>query len=172
MRIQFMWLALALSACAASSTMSLTPADAATGLIVGERITMTRQASPTTGGEDPLVLFTLAHADGRSMRFEEANHAPDHLRAQGAGGPLAQVMGLFGEERPTLLIARDHQGAPFMCGTDGPVAIGLYEDSASGTVRIVGLRQEFQFEHRPDGTQRALPYSPDQVCARLAFRKG
>jgi hypothetical protein len=32
------------------------------------------------------------------------------------------------------------------------------------------LRQPFQSEVRPDGQIEMLPYSPDQVCARLTFR--
>jgi hypothetical protein len=34
------------------------------------------------------------------------------------------------------------------------------------------LRQAIQVETRPDGQLEALPYSPDQVCARLRFRQG
>lgn len=170
MRAAIFALALALASCAASTSTTLSPADASTALIAGGAVNMTRSVT-AAGSDDPLVLVTLAHADGRRMRFEEANHSPNDLRAQSAGGPLAQVMGLFGEERPTLLHAREHQGAPFMCGAEGPLAIGLYDDAASGTIRIVGLRQNFQFEDRPDGTTEALPYSPDQVCARLTFRR-
>ena len=160
-----------LSACATGSTTMLRAADAATALIAGDRIEMTRSVSPTMGGEDPLVILTLIRPDGRSMRFEEANHAPMHVLAQAPGGPLAQVMGLFGDETPTLLAARpsENAGAPFICPAEGPVAIGLYRDTDGG-VHIVGLRQEFQFETRADGTYDALPYSPDQVCARLTFR--
>lgn len=161
--------ALALAACAAPATTSLGPADGATALIVGERVFATH--STVGGGEDdPVVYLTLTHEDGRRMRFEEANHAPMHLWAQEPGGPLAQAMGLFGDERPTLFVSRENVGAPFICPTEGPVAIGMYE-TADGGVRIVGLKQEFQFEERNDGTHEALPYSPDQVCARLNLRR-
>lgn len=170
MRAVILGLSVALTGCAAATSTMLSPADASTSLIAGGAVNMSRSVT-STGSDDPLVFVTLAHADGRRMLFEEANHTPNDLRVQSVGGPLAQVMGLFGDERPTLLLAREHQGAPFICGVEGPVAIGLYEDSASQTVRIVGLRQNFQFEDRPDGTTEALPYSPDQVCARLTFRR-
>lgn len=170
MRVLMAAAALALlSACAAGGTSRLMAADGATALIVGQNLTMTRVATGATGN-DPLVILTLAHEDGRRMRFEEANHAPQHLWAQAPGGPLSQVMGLFGDETPTLYVARDNLGAPFFCPTEGPVAIGVYE-TPDGAVRIVGLRQQFQFDERPDGTHDAAPYSPDQVCARLNLRR-
>lgn len=174
MRLVFsaMALVLALGGCAAPRTWVLSPADAATAMISGDRLTLTRVASET-GGEDPLILLTLTHADGRAMRFEEANHAPYDLRAQAAGGPLAQAMGLLGDEQPTLYGARaeENQGAPFVCAPSGPVSIGVLE-TADGDVRIVGLRQGFEFETGPDGAVEALPFSPDQVCARLRFQRG
>jgi hypothetical protein len=117
------------------------------------------------------VLVTLVHEDGREMHFEEANHTPYDIMAQAPGGPLAQIMGLFGEERPTLLSARSNEnvGAPFICAPDGPALAGVYED-AFGTVRIVGLKERFQFEESPGGAApEALPYSPDHVCARLLY---
>lgn len=169
MRVLIAAAALALSACAASGTSRLAAADGATALIVGQNLTITRVATGAAGN-DPLVVLTLAHEDGRRMQFEEANHTPHHLWAQLPGGPLSQVMGLFGDEAPTLYVARNNSGAPFLCPTEGPVAIGVYE-APDGAVRIVGLRQQFQFEERPDGTHDAVPYSPDQVCARLSLRR-
>jgi hypothetical protein len=173
MRLAFIALALALSACASASVTQLTPADAATTLIAGGRLTMT--VEPPVGGgegEDPLVLMSLKHTDGRVMRFNQSNHAPYHVMAQAPGGPLAQVMGLFGDESPLLFGARtgESSGAPFICPPDGPASVGVY-DAGDGTVRIVGLRQEFAFEPRADGSTEALPYPPDQVCARLNFRR-
>jgi hypothetical protein len=38
-------------------------------------------------------------------------------------------------------------------------------------VLILGLKQGFQFETAPDGDVEAVPYSPDQVCARLRFNR-
>lgn len=169
MRIIVALAALVLSGCAAPATSSLIPADGATALIVGQRMTLGRVTAGSTGS-DPLVVLTLTHEDGRRMRFEQANHAPQHIWAQEPGGPLAQVMGLFGEETPTLYVSRENLGAPFFCPMEGPVAIGVYETS-DGAVRIVGLRQQFQFEERADGTHDAVPYSPDQVCARLSLRR-
>jgi hypothetical protein len=177
MRLIILATALALSACVAPSgtttTSSLVAADASTSLIAGERLTAAyTTVPPEVEGADPVVTLTLRHADGRTMAFQEANHAPDHLRAQAQGGPLAQVMGLFGEEMPTLYIAtpQANSGAAFLCAPDGPLSLGLYQ-SADGAVQVVGLQQEFQFEVRPDGSTEALPYSPDQVCARLRFRR-
>jgi len=37
-------------------------------------------------------------------------------------------------------------------------------------VQIVGLRQAIEFETLPNGQLSAIPFSPDQVCARLRFR--
>ncbi|MBL8531024.1 MAG: hypothetical protein JNK94_04750 [Hyphomonadaceae bacterium] len=175
MREWVMAAALLLGACAAPAgpavSASLTAADASTTLLVGERLTMETRHPPTPEGSDPLVVLTLRHEDGRTLTFNSANHAPHHVMAQRPGGALAQIMGLFGEEAPSLYSATERDGAPFLCGPEGPVALGLYE-TAAGQIQIVGLRQEIRFETRPDGTEEALPYSPDQVCARLRFQRG
>ena len=170
-------LALAVAACAsppaATTTTSLVSADASTSLIAGERLTAAYATHAAAQGQDPLVVLTLRHGDGRSLAFEQANHTPNDTMAQSPGGPLAQIMGLFGEEAPVLYRARrgETHGAPFLCGPDGPANVGVYEAS-DGAVQVVGLRQDIQFEARPDGASEALPYSPDQVCARLRFRRG
>lgn len=171
MRLAPLLAVVALSACAAGSTIALTAADAATAIIAGERIAMTRAATAT--GEDPVVILTLTHADGRSMRFTEANHAPHDLMAQAPGGPLAQIMGFFGDEAPVLYTARaqENSGAPFLCAPQGPVNLGVHQ-APDGGVQVVGLKEAFQFETREDGRAEALPYSPDHVCARLRFRRG
>jgi hypothetical protein len=177
MRLSHLVIVLALSACvsppAAITTTSLISADASTSLIAGERLTAAYATHAAAQGGDPLVVLTLRHGDGRSLAFEQANHAPNDLLAQAPGGPLAQIMGLFGEEAPVLYRARrdETRGAPFLCGPDGPANVGVYEAS-DGSVQLVGLRQDIQFETRPDGQTEAVPYSPDQVCARLRFRRG
>ena len=175
MRRFILAIGLLLAACASPvsvTTTSLASADAATSLLVGDQITLERTTQPAPGN-DPLVLLTVRHADGRGMHFEEANHAPNHIMAQAPGGPLAQIMGLFGEEAPTLYQAREgsQRDARFFCAPAGPHAIGVYE-APDGTIQIVGLLREIEFQARPDGQQEALPYSPDQVCARLRFRRG
>jgi hypothetical protein len=170
---------LLLAACAApgggpATTTTLVAADAATSLAVGERITQEVRSQASGEGMDPLVNLTLRHADGRRLSFQEANHTPNDITAQGAGGPLAQIMGLPGEATTTLYRAASGEGqdeGAFFCGPQGPAAIGTHE-AADGTLLVVGLRQEIQFETRPDGVTEALPYSPDQVCARLKFRRG
>src|SRR5262245_25335006 len=167
---------LALAACAAPqgpvATSTLTASDAATSLAVGERLSEATQSIPASEGADPVVNLTLRHPDGRSLSFQQANHAPNDLFTQRPGGALAQIMGLPGEEAPVLYHAAEGEGsgAPFFCGPQGPAAIGRYE-APDGSVHIVGLRQEIQVETRPDGELEAVPYSPDQVCARLRFRK-
>ncbi|MEQ1619597.1 MAG: hypothetical protein ABL883_14780 [Terricaulis sp.] len=168
MRILALFTTLALSSCAASTTTTLAPADAATALIAGERITMARAA--TSSGQDPQVILTLTHADGRAMRFEEANHTPHDVMAQAPAGPLSQIMGFFGDETPVLYSARaaENAGTAFVCAPEGPVSIGVYA-APDGDVQIVGLKESFQFEERDDGAAEALPYSPDHVCARLRF---
>lgn len=168
MKYLFAAAALLLAGCASTATLNLSPADAATRLIVGERVVMTRAATST--GQDPLVILTLTHADGRSMRFEEANHTPHDVMAQAPGGPLSQIMGFIGDEAPVLYTARaaENTGAAFVCAPDGPVNIGVYT-APDGGVRIVALKESFQFEERADGAAEALPYSPDHVCARLQF---
>lgn len=170
--------ALALAACASPApvtTSALVSADAATSLAVGERISqeISTQA-PADEGMDPVVSLALRHADGRRLAFQEANHSPNDLFVQQSGGALAQIMGI-GEDRPTLYHAVSgesgaNEGA-FFCGPSGPAAIGTYE-APDGTLHVVGLRQTIQVEVRPDGQNEAVPFSPDQVCARLKFRRG
>lgn len=183
MRLPAFVFALALTACAVPqpatvASTTLISSDAATSLAVGERISeQTSTLSPGGEGNDPVILLTLRHADGRSLDFREANHTPNDLFVQSAGGALAQIMGLTSEEAPRLYRSNRGEGAgegasgAFFCGPQGPAAIGRYE-APDGSVRIVGLRQEIQVEMRPDGQNEALPYSPSLVCARLNFRKG
>ncbi len=176
MRLSHLVLALTLAACispsAPTTRTALISADASTSLMAGERL-RADYATHRRRNADPLVILTLRHTDGRSLAFDQANHAPTDMAAQAPGGPLAQIMGLFGEETPTLYRARtgEHRGAPFLCGPQGPAAIGTY-DRGDGSVQLVGLKQEIRFERRPDGQLEAVPYSPDQVCARLRFTKG
>lgn len=173
--------AVALVGCAAGgggamrpfATMTLNPADASTNLLAGGPVTLTfaSSAQAAAAGQDPLVRITLRRADGREMHFDQANHTPADLFAQRAGGPLAQTMGLFGEEAPTLYRASGPHAASFLCGPEGPLNVGFIE-YADGGVVIVGLKQNFEIETLQDGSQAALPYSPDQVCARLRFTRG
>lgn len=167
--------ALALSACVAPSgsvtTTMLTAADAATSLAVGEQIFVERgEARAAANGGDPVQPLTLRHADGRTLNFQEGNHAAQDLAAQAPDGPLAQLMGLMGGEQPVLYHATrsNNRGEPFICGPEGPAAIGYYE--AEGAALIVGLKQPIEFETLPSGELNPIPYSPDQVCARLRFR--
>jgi hypothetical protein len=176
MRLSHLVLALALASCisppAPTTRSTLVSADASTSLLAGERL-RAHYVTHRRGGDESLVILTLRHSDGRSLAFNQANHTPNDLAAQAPGGPLSQIMGLLGQEAPTLYRARrdEHRGAPFLCGTDGPAGIGVYE-SGDGIVQVVGLKQEIQFETRRDGQTEAVPYSPDQVCARLRFTKG
>lgn len=174
-------LILGLSACVAtqggggpSTSETLTPSDAATTLVTGGPLTMTVLTPvQSQGGEDPLILMSLKAADGRVMAFNELNHAPNHVMAQSAGGPLAQAMGLTaGDETPKLYGARstENHGAPILCGPDGPVSIGYYEAS-DGAVTIIGMKSNIEFETLSDGQQHPVPFSPDQVCARLHFHR-
>lgn len=177
MRRSILIFGLLMAACASPpvpvATSTLTSADATTSLMVGERVTQELSATRAPEGQDPVVQLALRHADGRKLSFQQANHTPNDLMAQRPGGALAQIMGLFGEEAPVLYhaVAEQNSGAPFICGPEGPAAIGLYE-TADGTTQLVGLKQAIQFETRPDGQMEALPYSPDQVCARLRFQRG
>lgn len=171
--------ALVLAACttpAAVTTSTLVAADAATSLAVGERVTqVVSSQAPGVEGADPVVTLSLRHSDGRQLGFQQGNHTEHDLLAQHPGGPLAQIMGLPGDEAPTLYhAASGENGAAegaFFCGPHGPAAIGVFE-APDGTIHVTGLRQEIQFEVRPDGATEAVPYSPDQVCARLRFRRG
>ncbi|MBY0563109.1 MAG: hypothetical protein K2P58_02890 [Hyphomonadaceae bacterium] len=182
MRFVFLAPALLLAACSSmpfpfgskTTTTTLRAADAATSLAVGERITMTVTAPrrEPQSGDDQLILMQLKHADGRTLSFTESNHAPMHVMAQAPGGPLAQIMGLFGEEQPTLYGARPGQhGSAFLCGEQGPAAVGVHRGE-DGAVQIVGLREDIAFEQTASGGYEAAPYSPDKVCARLRFRVG
>jgi hypothetical protein len=178
MRRSVFLLGLVLAACttppAAVTTRTLVAADAATSLAVGERITEeTSTQAPTVEGADPVVSLALRHSDGRRLGFQQGNHTSNDLMAQAPGGPLAQIMGLPGDGAPTLYHAANGEAGEgaFFCGPQGPAAIGMFE-APDGTIRVVGLRQEIQFETRPDGATEAVPFSPDQVCARLRFRQG
>jgi hypothetical protein len=177
MRRSILILGLVLAACASPAqvtTQSLVAADAATSLAVGERVTAeTATQAPSTDGMDPLVSLTLRHADGRRLSFQQGNHTNNDLEAQRPDGALAQIMGLPAGSAPLLYHATEgeHAGAPFFCGPQGPAAIGVHE-TPDGAMRVVGLRQQIEFETMPDGSLSALPYSPDQVCARLNFRRG
>ncbi len=171
---------LALAACvsppASQTSRTLTSADAATSLAVGDQVTELSSSIEGGDGMDAAVTYTLRHADGRTLTFQEANHAPYDLFVQSAGGALAQIIGLqAGDEVTTLYHAAAAEGggseSAFFCGPQGPAAIGKYE-TADGTVQIVGLREPIQVEPRPDGQLEAVPYSPDAVCARLRFRRG
>lgn len=168
-----------LAACASQpaseSRTTLTAADASTSLAVGERVTEVLSSRAGGEGIDPIVSLTLRHADGRTLTFQEGNHTNDDLAAQAPGGPLAQIMGLQGQESTTLYHATSGQrgsgeGA-FFCGPQGPAAIGRY-DAPDGTTKFVGLREPIQFEPGENGMPEAAPYSPDAVCARLTFRRG
>ena len=167
MRLIMLAMCLALTACASGNRASLEPADAATALITGGKLQMA--VSSSGGGDDSVNVMTLSHSDGRAMSFEEANHAPNDVLTQTPGGPLAQVMGLFGQEQPVLYHARGG-GAAFFCLPDGPAGIGVYT-AANGQVSIVGLKSGFEVETRPDGSSEVLPFSPDHVCARMHFTK-
>ena len=176
MRSALLGLAL-LTACAApgggpATVTQLTAADAATALIAGERLEMRRRSSGGGQGQDSLVTLALRHGDGRELQFQEANHTPTDLMAQEPGGPLSQIMGFFADETPVLYhaTADRNRSEPFLCGPEGPVAIGVHE-AADGETQIVGLRQPIQFDALPDGGYEAAPYSPDMVCARLKFRR-
>jgi len=177
MRRSLLIFGLLLSACASPApvtTTALVAADAATSLAVGERISQETSSQAAQPGVDPANTLTLRHADGRTLSFQEANHTPNDIFVQSAGGALAQIMGLPGEETTTLYYAASGEGAStsaFFCGPQGPAAIGTYE-APDGTLQVVGLRQAIQVETRPDGQAEAVPYSPDQVCARLKFRRG
>lgn len=174
MRIAILAAGLALAACASPApvtTSTLAAADAATSLIVGQSVRLEESTARASEGMDPVVTLTLRHADGRAMRFQQGNHTANDLAAQAPGGPLAQIMGLFGDEAPLLYHAVSEGSQPFVCTPEGPAAIGVLR-GADGATQIVGLKQAIQFETRPDGQTEAVPYSPDQVCARLRFTGG
>jgi hypothetical protein len=178
MRRSILIFALLAAACvspAPVTTTALVSDDAATSLAVGGRISQETSTQAAAEGSDPVVNLTLRHEDGRALSFQQANHTPHDLFVQSAGGALAQIMGLPGEEAPTLYYAASGEGAAeqaFFCGPQGPAAIGTYQ-APNGTLQVVGLRQVIQVETRPgDGQLEAVPYSPDQVCARLKFRRG
>jgi hypothetical protein len=176
MRHSILIFGLLAAACVSPSpvtTTALVSADAATSLAVGSRVSQETSTRAAREGMDPVTNLTLRHEDGRALSFQEANHTPNDLFVQRAGGALAQIMGLPGDETTTLYRATEGEraGSPFFCGPQGPAAIGTYQ-APDGALHVVGLRQEIQVETRPDGEIEAVPYSPDQVCARLKFTRG
>ena len=175
MRFALIAVCLGLAACAAPQGTSerLTPSDSATQLATGGPLTLTIVSQrPTQEGMDPLVTLTVTTADGRALVFQEANHTNTDLAAQRPGGPLANVMGFFGEEAPTLYQrVEGGSGAPFICAPDGPLYLGVHR-ADNGEIAIVGLKSAFEFEDAGTSEPSALPYSPDHVCARMKFRAG
>src|SRR5262249_19601831 len=153
----------ALASCALGPQMdrtalTLQPVDAASQLALSGPLTLERATQRNApDGQDPLVQITLRASDGRTLSFEEANHSPQDVTTQSAGGALAQVMGFFGEETPTLYRATGTATNPFLCGPEGPRALGFHE-GANGAVTLVGLKTEFEFETLTNGTTQALPY--------------
>lgn len=184
MRIGVVSLCLLAAACVApisgrgaTVTTTLDPADAATGILSAGALSMSvttasaaEAAEAEAEGMDALIEMRLVRADGQSLAFTEANHTPYDLMAQAPGGPLAQAMGLFGEEAPKLYSANEQVGAPFLCQPDGPAYVGIYQGE-DGSVLIVGLKSGFDYEPLPAGGYSPLPYSPDQVCARMRFTR-
>ncbi|MGE3143085.1 MAG: hypothetical protein AB7L65_07160 [Hyphomonadaceae bacterium] len=176
MRALILALALAsVSACAGApapaAVSRLSAANSATQLIAGASVAMAVRTTPGRNGQDALTLMDLTLADGRVLRFEEANHAPADLAAQAPGGPLAQVMGLGEAAAPTLYRARDVGAAGAFCAPSGPALLGVATD-ASGAVSMVGLKEAFGFETQADGSLAPLPVGPAIVCARLRFTRG
>jgi hypothetical protein len=156
------------------AAMTLSPVDAATNLLSWGPLTVERATpkSAPAGGEDPPVKLTLTRGDGKAMSFETANHAPADLMVQAAGGPLAQAMGLFGQETPELFHSVPAEGdTTFLCPPDGPRAIGLYENPNS-TVLIIALRDAPDLAQSANSGGAPPPISPDSVCARMRFVKG
>lgn len=174
MRLALLASVVALAACSTTGggqTRTLTPADSATRLIAGESVTLIRTVESNGGdGQDAAIALTMRLADGRTLTFMEANHTPFDVRAQAAGGPLAQVMGIFDETATPTLYAADNAAAAPFCAPSGPAYLGVY-DAADGTTSIVGLKEGFQFEERADGTAEALPVSPELVCSRMRFTR-
>lgn len=177
-RLALIAIAAALSACATPSgpqpivqTTTLTPADAATGIAPGALTVRVITTPVVEEGMDPVVTLELVTAEGRTIRFQEANHTNQDLEVQAAGGPLAQAMGFFGEERATLYrrVPVDAHGVPFLCGPDGPHAIGYHAAEDGSEVRIYGLKSEFEYQTHANGATTVVPYSPDQICARMRF---
>jgi hypothetical protein len=179
MRLAVMALCLSLAACATApakheetlSTVTLNPVDAATNLISWGPLTVTRTATTTGEGQDPLITLVLTRPDGQVMRFTAANHTPQDVMTQEAGGPLAQAMGFFGEEKPELFHAAPEQPNMFICPPTGAVSVGLFE-TEGGAVTMIGLSEGFAFETDASGAEVPAPVSPSIVCARMKFRRG
>src|SRR5262245_54603087 len=118
MRFAALLLAAALSACVTPmdrTALTLAPADAASSLALTGPIVLERaSARNAPDGQDPLVRMTLRASDGRTLSFTEANHTPHDVTVQAAGGPLAQVMGFYGQETPTLYRADGPHTNPFL----------------------------------------------------------
>ncbi len=163
----------ALAACAtggARTSTTLTPSDNATRLITGGDITLAEESRGGGDGQDPLVLLTMRLADGRAFTFEENNHTPNDVRAQAAGGALAQAMRIFDEtSTPTLYTPRDAAGIP-LCHPNGPALLGV-NTATNGSVTIIGLREGFTFEPDSNGVPQPLPVSPEIVCSRMQFTR-
>ncbi|MET0183481.1 MAG: hypothetical protein ABW199_11395 [Caulobacterales bacterium] len=164
--------ALALAACASTETevTRLAPADAATTLIVGQAAQLTQSARASRDGQDSVVNLELRFFDGRAAVFQEANHTPMDIAAQADGGPLSQIMGLPEGAEARLFRLQDGAAAGNFCAPSGPQFLGVSE-AADGSVKIVALKEGFQFDTRADGTFDPLPASPQIVCSRMTFRK-
>ncbi|MBL8549967.1 MAG: hypothetical protein JNJ73_08265 [Hyphomonadaceae bacterium] len=153
-----------------TQVIELSAGDAATQAAIGDvRATI----HTMTDVEEPPVWLTLNVArSGGSIIFEESNHAPYALMAQSAGGPLARLMGLQGDARPTLYARWENQpgDAPSLCpDAEWNSLVAVWGEREVRMAAIKGNGFPVDPESHPDPS--TWPANESDVCARFTFTR-
>jgi hypothetical protein len=153
-----------------TEVINLFAGDAATQTAIGD---VHATIHTMTDVEEPPVWLTLSVArSGGSIIFEESNHAPYQLMAQSAGGPLARLMGLTGNARPTLYARWTNQpeNAPTLCeGAEWDSLVVVWGESEVRMAAMKGNGVSLDPEANRDPS--TWPANESDVCARFTFTR-
>ena len=135
---------------------TLVSADASTSLMAGERLRAEYVTHARSAAAIRSSSSRCATAMDAALAFDQANHTPNDLAAQAPGGPLAQIMGSVRRgsadalpRAPTANIA-----ARRSCAAPRALPASASTSAATAACRSSALKQEIQFETRPDGQTR------------------
>jgi hypothetical protein len=151
---------------ASTGTFAMTAIEPAGGPAL--TVTRTVHSDRMAEGQDPHVILRLEASAMQFVELHEANHTPFDLAAQSAGGVLAVTIGAPASVAPVFYRVEQAEGAPLMCGPDGPVSAAAYQ-VADGALVIVGLTiATFDGEEGEAGIT-LTPLPADAVCGRLIY---